>query len=215
MERKKTNPGYERYATGGVVNGMATGGLTNPMKKGGKVDFANRPANTSKADPGYERYATGGLTNPMKKGGATKKHYATGGSVSTGRAVAMPKHLVSQPISNSRQSGTFKKGGKVGKFAAGGTEDMSEGAYDAHYANEKAENESMRNIIPDAVKKFGSYVTETFSPSNLAKSFSIQGHFSPEERKQNAATDAKLETAKRVKDMRQLSGKKRGGRAMC
>jgi hypothetical protein len=126
MERKKTNPGYERYATGGVVNGMATGGLTNPMKKGGKVDFANRPANTSKADPGYERYATGGLTNPMKKGGAAKKHYATGGSVSTGRAVAMPKHFVSQPISNSRQSGTFKKGGSVDSDLV----DASKGAYD-------------------------------------------------------------------------------------
>jgi len=126
MERKKTNPGYERYATGGVVNGMATGGLTNPMKKGGKVDFANRPANTSKADPGYERYATGGLTNPMKKGGAAKKHYATGGSVSTGHAVAMPKRPVSQPVSNSRQSGTFKKGGTVDIELI----DASKGAYD-------------------------------------------------------------------------------------
>jgi len=126
MERKKTNPGYERYATGGVVNGMATGGLTNPMKKGGKVDFANRPANTSKADPGYERYATGGLTNPMKKGGAAKKHYATGGSVSTGRAVAMPKKPVSQPVSNTRQSGTFKKGGSVDSDLV----DASKGAYD-------------------------------------------------------------------------------------
>ena len=120
MERKKTTPGYERYATGGVVNGMATGGLTNPMKKGGKV-------NTSKADPGYERYATGGLTNPMKKGGAAKKHFATGGSVNdTGRAVAMPKRPVSQPVSNTRQSGTFKKGGKVESDLV----DASKGAYD-------------------------------------------------------------------------------------
>jgi hypothetical protein len=126
MKHKKTDPGYERYATGGVVNGMATGGLTNPMKKGGKVDFANRPANTSKADPGYERYATGGLTNPMKKGGAAKKHYATGGSVSTGRAVAMPKKPVSQPVSNTRQSGTFKKGGSVDSDLV----DASKGAYD-------------------------------------------------------------------------------------
>jgi len=131
MERKKTNPGYERYATGGVVNGMATGGLTNPMKKGGSVDWENRPANTSKADSGYERYATGGLTNPMKKGGAAKKHYATGGSVDTGRAVAMPKHFVSQPISNTRQSGTFKTGGAVTHKAKGGLTDASKGAYDA------------------------------------------------------------------------------------
>jgi hypothetical protein len=84
MSSAGKDAGYERYATGGVVNGMATGGLTNPMKKGG----------------------------------AAKKHYATGGSVSTGHAVAMPKRPVSQPVSNTRQSGTFKKGGVVKK--AGG-----------------------------------------------------------------------------------------------
>jgi len=126
MYSKKTNPGYERYATGGVVNGMATGGLTNPMKKGGSVDWENRPANTGKKDPGYERYATGGLTNPMKKGGAAKKHFATGGSVSTGHAVAMPKRPVSKPVSNTNQAGTFKKGGKVGSELV----DASKGAYD-------------------------------------------------------------------------------------
>jgi len=97
MESKKTDPGYQRYATGGVVNGMATGGVVNGM-------------------------ATGGLTNPMKKGGAAKKHFATGGAVDTGRAVAMPKHPVSKPVSNTNQSGTFKKGGKVAHKAAGGVE---------------------------------------------------------------------------------------------
>jgi len=57
-----------------------------------------------------------------KKGGAAKKHYATGGSVNdTGRAVAMPKHFVSKPVSNTQQSGTFKKGGKVMKFDGGST----------------------------------------------------------------------------------------------
>ena len=110
-----TTPGTEKYATGGVVNGMSTGGLTNPMKKGGK-------ANTSKANPGYERYATGGLVNPMKTGGAAKKHFATGDSVSTGHAVAMPKRPVSKPVSNTNQAGTFKKGGKVSHKAAGGVE---------------------------------------------------------------------------------------------
>lgn len=117
--KMSTAKGYQKYATGGVVNGMATGGLTNPMKKGGKV-------NTSKADPGYERYATGGLTNPMKTGGAAKKHFATGGSVSTGHAVAMPKRPVSQPVSTNRIAGTFKKGGTVDSEMV----DASKGAYD-------------------------------------------------------------------------------------
>jgi hypothetical protein len=117
MESKKTDPGYESYATGGVVNRMATGGLTNPMKKGGSVDWENRPANT--ADRFDSAQGTGGLTNPMKKGGATKKHYATGGSVSTGRAVAMPSKPVSKQVSNTAQSGTFKKGGVVKKADGG------------------------------------------------------------------------------------------------
>jgi hypothetical protein len=140
MEHKKTDPGYQRYATGGVVNGYATGGLTNPMKKGGSVDWENRPANTSKADPGYERYATGGLTNPMKKGGAAKKHYATGGSVNNaGHAVAMPQKPVSKPVSNDRQSGTFKKGGKVVHKADGGVEFSSD--------------QDMGNVSPADVKE--------------------------------------------------------------
>jgi hypothetical protein len=67
----------------------------------------------------------------MKKGGAAKKHYATGGSVDTGRAVAMPKRPVSQPVSNTRQSGTFKTGGAVMHKAKGGLTDASKGAYDA------------------------------------------------------------------------------------
>ena len=133
---------------------LATGGLTNPMKTGGKVSgaaidaamdkttvkgnvnkFAKTKMESKKTDPGYERYATGGvvngmatggLTNPMKKGGAAKKHFATGGSVETGRAVAMPSKPVSKPVSNTNQSGTFKKGGKVAHKAAGGVEFSSD-----------------------------------------------------------------------------------------
>lgn len=124
----KQHDAQEHTGGKGTKLKLATGGLTNPMKKGGKV-------NTSKADPGYERYATGGvvngmatggLTNPMKKGGAAKKHFATGGSVETGHAVAMPKRPVSKPVSNTNQSGTFKKGGKVDSELV----DASKGAYD-------------------------------------------------------------------------------------
>jgi ribose 5-phosphate isomerase len=49
-----------------------------------------------------------------KKGGATKKRYATGGAVNdSGHAVAYPAKKKSAPVSNDRQSGTFKKGGSV------------------------------------------------------------------------------------------------------
>jgi len=37
----------------------------------------------------------------------------------------MPHHFISQPVANSLQSGTFKKGGKVKKFDKGGTMEFS------------------------------------------------------------------------------------------
>jgi hypothetical protein len=46
----------------------------------------------------------------------------------------------------------YKKGGKVG-FSSGGSEDLSKGGYDAHYANEKKENEAMRESILGAPKR--------------------------------------------------------------
>jgi hypothetical protein len=71
---------------------------------------------------GAAGYNTGGVVmgqGGYKKGGATKKHYATGGLVDSGKPVAYPKHQVSKPVANNMQSGTFKKGGRV-KFNDGG-----------------------------------------------------------------------------------------------
>lgn len=111
------------YKTGGVTEGKPAG-----YKNGGKVNWENRPANTGdKFDPAH---GTGEVRESnaggYKKGGAAKKHFATGGSVDTGRAVAMPSKPVSKPVSNTAQSGTFKKGGKVGSDLV----DASKGAYD-------------------------------------------------------------------------------------
>ena len=64
-------------------------------------------------------YATGGITDGQggyKMGGKTsKKAYATGGTVNSGRAVAMAQGAKkpSSPVSTNRVAGTFKKGGKV------------------------------------------------------------------------------------------------------
>lgn len=155
------------HGTTGVKEGKPAG-----YKKGGMItgNWENRPANSGdRFDPahgttGVRESNAGGY----KKGGAAKKHFATGGSVnSAGKAVAMPKHFVSKPVSNSMQSGTFKKGGKVGKFAGGGdvdtpmpqsaaamTRDMSKGAYDATIDDKYAEDmplaESIRNAPSDA-----------------------------------------------------------------
>ena len=111
------------YKTGGVIEGKPAG-----YKKGGNVNWENRPANTGdRFDPAH---GTGEVRESnaggYKKGGAAKKHFATGGAVETGRAVAMPRKPVSKPVSNTNQSGTFKKGGKVGSDLV----DASKGAYD-------------------------------------------------------------------------------------
>jgi hypothetical protein len=134
-----TSKGYQKYATGGTITGNA-----------GK--FLNTNVDDKKEKPGYERYATGGvvngfatggLTNPMKKGGAAKKHFATGGSVDTGRAVAMPKRPVSKPISNTAQAGTFKKGGVVGDDSL---TDASKGAYDEALKPDQGDMETAQSL---------------------------------------------------------------------
>ena len=77
-----------------------------------------------------------GMSGAYKKGGATKKAYAAGGTVDSGRPVAMPQgnKKPSAPVSIDRLSGTFKTGGTV-KMNHGGSssdkgEDMTKGAYD-------------------------------------------------------------------------------------
>ena len=99
--------------TGGVKEGNGGGYADGGTIKGG--NWENRPANTAKA--GKTGGTTGGVrkgnAGGFKMGGSTKKAYATGGTVDTGKPVAMPKKPVSRPIANSLQSGTFAKGGKV------------------------------------------------------------------------------------------------------
>jgi hypothetical protein len=107
---KSTKPGA--YKTGGVVNGQ--GGY----KAGGIIKSEKGETKVVTAKPNHNSAPTGevklGNAGGYKKGGATKKHYATGGAVNnSGHAVAMPKKAASQPVSNDRQSGTFKKGGSV------------------------------------------------------------------------------------------------------
>lgn len=165
---KSTKPAG--YATGGVVNGqggykkggaIAKSGIINTEGQGGvyrntKMDTAH-PDNNSAPTGDVKLGNAGGY----KKGGATKKRFATGGAVNdSGHAVAYPAKKKSAPVSNDRQSGTFKTGGRVTpaekkeqsafksenatamkqakaqsnlKYQAGGaakTTDLSKGAYD-------------------------------------------------------------------------------------
>ena len=150
------------HGTGGIKEDNAGG-----FKKGGKVpglgnaieggDWENRPANSAK--PGKQNGTTGGVKEAnaggYKKGGSAKKAYATGGNVvSDGKAEKMPRHFVSRPVANSLQSGTFKKGGKVGKYAEGDSvEDLSKGAYD-RAVNEKPVGSGFASKVQGAIDKF-------------------------------------------------------------
>jgi hypothetical protein len=113
---KSPKPG--NYATGGVVNGQGgykAGGIIKSEK--GSTKMSTAKVNHNSAPTGEVKLGNAG---GFKKGGATKKHYATGGAVNdSGHAVAMPKKAASSPVSNDRQSGTFKKGGGV-KMREGG-----------------------------------------------------------------------------------------------
>ena len=134
---------HKGLATGGVV--MGQGGY----KKGGAIakdgiipesasEKGAKPYVKTKMDTAHDDKAkgpTGGVTmgkpggyktggvimgqGGYKKGGAPKKGFATGGLVDSGRPVAYPKKPASAAVSNDRQSGTFKRGGKV-KYNAGG-----------------------------------------------------------------------------------------------
>lgn len=154
--------GGDRYdsakGTGGVK--MANSG---GYKMGGSVDWANRPADTMK--PGVTGTSTAGVRNSnaggFKTGGSAKKAYATGGSVDTGRPVAYASKPVSKPVSNTAQSGTFKKGGKVSMKADGGPMvDRSRGAYDKAIGPDESDMDMARSIRSapgkayDAVKRF-------------------------------------------------------------
>jgi len=122
--------GSAKYAKGGgVMDNVSTskpgptGTTTGEVKKGnaGGYKKGGEAKKDSDVDLGYfNTVGRDGSPGGGKKGGAIKKHYATGGLVDSGRAVAMPKHFVSNPVKNNLQSGTFKKGGGVEKKAYGG-----------------------------------------------------------------------------------------------
>ena len=164
-----TTGGVKMGNAGGFKKGGKVPGLTGATVEGG--DWENRPANTAKA--GVKNTTTGGVKNGngggFKMGGSAKKAYATGGNVvSDGKAEKMPRHFVSRPVANSLQSGTFKKGGKVGKYAEGSS-------IDAKAVSDKAsrELEEAMNPISMAKELYGkakSYLTSpTSTPGAVTK----------------------------------------------
>ena len=137
----------------GKPGGYKRGGKA--YAKGGGVE-----GNVSTSSPGVSNTTTGevkkGNAGGYKKGGASKKHYATGGLVDSGKPVAMPKHPVSKPVANTIQSGTFKKGGKV--YNQGGTAkpDVSKPVADPEATAAKAKRDLEDALNPvSMVKELG------------------------------------------------------------
>jgi len=190
-EVKKGAPGGYRSG-GGVKMGNAGG-----FAKGGNVDWENRPANTAK--PGVTNTTTGGVKNGngggYSMGGlAAKKAYATGGTVDTGKPVAMPRKPASKPIANTMQSGTFKKGGNVKKFADGDAViDSETRRMQTEKDVQKKENQAMRESILGAPKRMYEGVKGLFASKPELPAGSV------------------TKTEKSVT----VAPKRRGGRAMC
>jgi len=144
--------GKTKFATGGVAKsnagGYATGGAIPSETTNGSYDTTLM----HQAKPDRSKAVTGGVRNGnaggFKMGGKTsKKAYATGGTVDSGRPVAMPQgnKPVPAPVAISRLSGTYKKGGKVTP------------AESRLLKNNAAENfMSMRDAHKDSNLKYGS-----------------------------------------------------------
>jgi hypothetical protein len=130
-ESKPASKGHKGLATGGVVNGQGgykKGGIINTENQGG--EYRNTKMDTAKPDHSPAKtggvkngngggFATGGVAKSnaggYKKGGSAKKAYAAGGTVDSGRPVAMPqgRKPAPKPVRINELAGTYKTGGKV------------------------------------------------------------------------------------------------------
>jgi hypothetical protein len=151
------------------------------FKAGGPVGgWENRPANGT--PPGKTGGNTGEVRNAnaggYKMGGAAKKAYATGGTVNSGKPVAMPQgnKKPSAPVSINQLSGTFKKGGTVKMNGGGATsgqgaitdserktfQDLSKGAYDKTGKYNRELEEAMNPL--SMVKELAGKAKDYFMP---------------------------------------------------
>ena len=177
-ESKPASKGHKGLATGGVANGQggyAKGGIINTEGQGGA--YRNTKMHTAKADHSPATtggvkdgngggYATGGVAKAngggYRKGGSAKKAYATGGTVDSGKPVAMPQgsKKPSPPISINRLTGTYKSGGKV---------TPAQGRLQANF---KAENATaMKEAKADTNLKYSKYqkMADGGKPVDLSK----------------------------------------------
>jgi len=165
--------GMKKFATGGVVNGQggykdggevySKGIIPESVSAKGGEGYKNTKMHTATPDHSPAKtggvkngngggYATGGVAKSngggYKHGGkSSKKAYATGGTVDTGKPVAMPqgRKPVPSSVKISQLAGTYKSGGRATPAEA------------RLLKNNKAENfMSMRDAKTDSNLKYGS-----------------------------------------------------------
>jgi hypothetical protein len=185
---KKGNGGG--YKTGGVAlgngGGYKKGGATKKFARGGSViDDGKAQAMPQGRKKPSAPVSINQLSGTFKKGGKVtpaegrlQKNFDAENATAMREAKAQSNEVYS----------------KYQKFAKGGVSDkemdMSNGAYDAHYANERAENEADRKMMTDALM---------YLPRQAKKAFdSLRG--------QGAVTTTEREISKTVSP-----AKKRGG----
>jgi len=237
------------YKKGGDVKKYAKGGLTgngiiNTENQGGKYrDTLMHTAEYTGKSSGKTGdvkmgngggYKTGGVAlgnaGGFKTGGKTsKKAYAAGGTVNSGRPVAMPQGAKkpSTPVSINQLSGTFKKGGKVTpaegrlmkNFAAENKTAMKQAKAQSNevyskYGNMKmagggksSDNDKYIVSDPKAVSdKASRELEEAMNPLSMVKELAgkAKNYFMP-----------KAESVTKTKESVTVTpaGKKRGGRA--
>jgi hypothetical protein len=102
-ESKPASKGHKGLKTGGVALGNAGGFKTGGVALGNAGGFKTGGVTMSNAGG----YKAGGKTS--------KKAFAAGGTVNSGKPVAMPQGAKkpSSPVAINQLAGTFKKGGKV------------------------------------------------------------------------------------------------------
>jgi hypothetical protein len=221
-ESKPASKGHKGLKTGGVALGNAGG-----FKTGG-VTMGNAGG-----------YKTGGVTmgnaGGYKMGGQTsKKAYATGGTVNSGKPVAMPqgRKKPSSPVSINQLAGTFKKGGSVtpaegrlqNAFAKENATGMKQAKAQSNEVYSKYQKMKgggatsdkemdMSKGAYDASKKHSMELEEAMNPLSMVKELygkardAFRGKAAPPAKGQGAVT----ETEKSITVS--PAGKKRGGSA--
>lgn len=189
------------YKTGGVALGNAGG-----FKMGGKAKKAYAAGGT--VDSGSPVAMPQGRKKPSapvsinQLSGTFKK----GGSVTPAQGRLM-KNFDAENATAMRQAKAQSNEvySKYQKMAGGGdVEDMSKGAYDAHYAREKEENEAMREAILGAPKRLMESVKGFFKG---------EGQTTEKESEMMGKMQKPKSVTKTEKSVTVTPGKKRGGRA--